>query len=136
VKVPSLLRKKPWLTRFASRYNPVICPAGFIDVGIVRIEPGGSNSVIVPSLSRRKPRKTIPSYVRPAIWPAGVKPTIFKSSDPGTSKVIKVPSFFRRKPWIPKLASKYTPAICPLGFIDSGIVAVEPGTSNVVIVWA
>jgi hypothetical protein len=63
VIVPSVFRKKPCdtLLGVASRYTPVIWPAGFIDTGNVASELGTSNVVMVPSAFRKKPW---PSFVK------------------------------------------------------------------------
>ena len=41
--VPSLVRRKPCPTPLTSVKDPVTVPAGFMAVGIVDVEPGGSN---------------------------------------------------------------------------------------------
>ena len=50
----SPLSTKPWLTPLASRYPPTMVPCGVMKLGVVAVEPGGSNGVEVAMLVQGK----------------------------------------------------------------------------------
>ena len=78
-------------------YDPAITPAGLIPGTFqVNMEPGGSNTVRVPTLARRKPWN--PGWYTLTIAPAGLMELAPVKLEPGGSIEVNVPSRDRRKP--------------------------------------
>src|SRR6267142_2569518 len=74
VQAPSGERTKPCPRKFASKYDPVIAPDRFMLLGLVAIEPGGSNLVkadfcaladrLSPSVQRARRKRASLAFCR------------------------------------------------------------------------
>jgi hypothetical protein len=78
VKVPALLRRKPWVLTLASVKDPTIwaallMPRATVPPGVPGPADGSSIGMKVPPL-RRKPWVVLASLKNPTIWPASLMP--------------------------------------------------------------